>query len=982
MPWLCPPRTISWLTRLSRSRPDRQILLLVAALSLSPFILESLGLLSLVDAAARILPGSPVNEAASTAMAGSRDSLPAIHLAQHLLILALAIGAFVFGWLCRRLSHDDDIAAWGFVILGLGLLHTVPVLALESFPGIRHGGHSHAAALSAISRGAAMIFVATGLWILTRRGRPRQARHWRFAVAGLAGLLGAATLLTVAALRAGLVDESELLLRLAGVLPLLLWGLAVAVAATAPARRERGNSCLERATMLALVPLGTAQAYLAFASRSAGDNHPSIAHGLLAGACLLGCGSAAVDLLRMHDAQRGSRERRFLRGLIDALPQLVTLKDAEGRFTLVNRAAAEFIGREADQIIGRDPADWGDDPGVAARYREEDRLLLSEMRRVTREDTLPDASGRLRVFHSLRQPILSPDEDTMLVLGVATEITQMRVAEAALRTSEERWRTMIENQGEGVGIVDPQERFTFANPAAERIFGVPRGGLEGRGLAEFLTEPSLARIRDEATRNRQGERASNEVQITTPEGVARDLLVTVTPHLGADGAFAGLFGIFRDITANKRAELALRMSLKQTRLILDQASDPFITLDEKHTVTRWNRRAEELFGWPYQEVTGRPLAEFIGDVFRQPDGGDLLDRLAPGLADPTARAAFRSTARTRDGRELPVEVSAWSVRAGDQVLVNAFMRDLSEAQTAQREKEILDVQLLQAQKLEAIGQLAAGIAHEINTPTQYVGDNLRFLADAFTDVTRALEAYGRLLAAVRAGQPDTAVATEVAETLAGLDLDYLASEVPAALRQSLEGVDRVATIVRAMKEFSHPGTLQKQAVDINHGILNTITVSRNEWKYVAELETDLDKSLPAVPCLPGELNQVILNLIVNGAHAIRDRIGDGGAKGSLRVTTRRAGDWVEIRVADDGAGIPAAIRERVFEPFFTTKEVGKGTGQGLTIAHAVVTKKHGGTLTFETEEGRGTTFIIRLPLDPERGQARGEAVHEEEHTVR
>lgn len=233
--------------------------------------------------------------------------------------------------------------------------------------------------------------------------------------------------------------------------------------------------------MLVLVPLGMAQAYLAFASRTAGDNHPSIAHGLLAGACLLGCGSAVVDLLRMHDAQRGARERRFLRGLIDALPQLVTLKDEQGRFVLVNRAAAEFIGREADQIIGRDPADWGDDPLLATRYREEDRLLLSEMRHATREDTLPDATGQLRVFHSLRQPILSPDEDALLVLGVASEITQIRVAEAALRTSEERWRTMIENQGEGVGIVDLQERFTFANPAAERIFGVPRGGLEDAG---------------------------------------------------------------------------------------------------------------------------------------------------------------------------------------------------------------------------------------------------------------------------------------------------------------------------------------------------------------------------------------------------------------------------------------------------------------------------------------------------------------------
>jgi PAS domain S-box-containing protein len=1108
LPGLRHPQAIPSLTRPFRARQDRQILLLVAVLSLLPFILESLGLLGLFDAASRSVPGSPVTAAAFAPVAGSRNGLAALHLLPHLLILALAIGTFAVGWLCRQLSRDDEIIAWGFISLGLGLLHTVPVLALELCSGLGNGVDPHTPALGAIGRGGAMVFFTTGLWLLTRRGRPRQARHWRLAGAGLVGLLGATTLLSFVAARIGPAGGGDTWPRLVGLLPLLLWGLAVATVATAPPRLNQVRSCLERATVLALLPLGMAQAYLAFASRTAIDDHPSIAHGLLAGACLLACGSAAIDLLRLHDAEREARERRFLRGLIDALPQLITLKDEQGRFTLVNRAAAEFIGREADQIIGRDPADWGDDPVVAARFRENDRLLLSEMRRDTREDTLVDAVGRRRVFDSRREPIVSPDESALLVLGVASEITELRAAqaalegqnrlqsvlmdslpnpifikdlqgryiglnaacaeffdraagtilgktvrdvfppdqareheaadaellagpgrqayesrvpcgdgslrnvvihkaifpdadgkvaglvgllidvtearaaEAALRASEERWRTMIENQGEGIGIIDPQERFTFANPAAERIFGVPPGGLAGRQLADFLAGASLARLRDQFAPNRPLERASYELQITTPERIARDLLVTVSPHVGSDGAFAGLFGIFRDITANKRAESALRANLKQTRLILDQASDPFVMLDGKRAVTRWNRRAEELFGWPYQEVTGHPLTEFLGDVFHRPDGEDLLASLESGTTGPAARTAFMSTARTRDGRELPIEVSAWSVRAGDQVLVNAFMRDLSAAQTALREKEILDVQLRQAQKLEAIGQLAAGIAHEINTPTQYVGDNLRFLTDAFADISRALDAYGRMFAAARAGERDAGGAAEIAATLAGLDLDYLASEVPTALRQSLEGMDRVATIVRAMKEFSHPGTLQKQAVDINHGIRNTITVSRNEWKYVAELVTDLDEALPPVPCLPGELNQVILNLIVNSAHAICQKTGGEGAKGTIRVTTRQVGDCAEIRVADDGAGIPAAIRDRIFEPFFTTKEVGKGTGQGLTIAHAVVTQKHGGTLAFETEEGRGTTFIIRLPLDPERGQACREAEHEEEHSVR
>lgn len=269
----------------------------------------------------------------------------------------------------------------------------------------------------------------------------------------------------------------------------------------------------------------------------------------------------------------------------------------------------------------------------------------------------------------------------------------------------------------------------------------------------------------------------------------------------------------------------------------------------------------------------------------------------------------------------------------------------------------------QARRLEAIGRLAAGIAHEINTPTQYIGDNLRFLKEPFTALLDLLAKYGRLAAVAREKGLTPELLAEIEAAEKAVDLDYLTQEIPQAIGQSLEGVARVTAIVRAMKEFSHPGTAEKTTFDINHGIRSTVTVSRNEWKYVAELETDLDDSLPAIPCLPDEFNQVILNLIINAAQAIAEKIGGGeGGKGRIVITTRRVGDWAEIRVADDGPGIPATLRDKVFEPFFTTKEVGQGTGQGLAIARAVIVKKHGGQLDFLSEEGKGATFIIRLPL--------------------
>jgi signal transduction histidine kinase len=170
-----------------------------------------------------------------------------------------------------------------------------------------------------------------------------------------------------------------------------------------------------------------------------------------------------------------------------------------------------------------------------------------------------------------------------------------------------------------------------------------------------------------------------------------------------------------------------------------------------------------------------------------------------------------------------------------------------------------------------------------------------------------------------------------------------------------------------MKEFSHPGVKEKTALDINDAIEHTLTVSRNEWKYVAEVEIDLDPELPKIICLPGEINQVFLNLIVNAAQAIASENENGkNGRGIIRVQTKRDGSWVEIRVSDTGPGIPDHVKPHIFEPFFTTKDVGKGTGQGLAIAYDVIERKHGGTITFETEIGKGTTFIISLPTEPLR----------------
>lgn len=268
----------------------------------------------------------------------------------------------------------------------------------------------------------------------------------------------------------------------------------------------------------------------------------------------------------------------------------------------------------------------------------------------------------------------------------------------------------------------------------------------------------------------------------------------------------------------------------------------------------------------------------------------------------------------------------------------------------------MEVGLRHALKLEAVGQLAAGIAHEINTPIQYIGDSIGYVHDAFNDV-RALLAWYRaqMQRAMDGHAPPSAEAIAAEE--GARDIDYALEQIPLSIERTLDGVRRVALLVRAMRDFAHPDGVEKADADINEALRCSLMVATNEIKHVADVELHL-ATIPLIPCHIGEINQVFLNLLVNAAHAIADR---GPTRGCITLGSRPLDGGVEVTVTDTGCGIPASIQGRIFDPFFTTKAVGRGSGQGLAIARNIVVDKHGGTLHFETREGEGTTFVVRLP---------------------
>jgi two-component system sensor histidine kinase TtrS len=416
-----------------------------------------------------------------------------------------------------------------------------------------------------------------------------------------------------------------------------------------------------------------------------------------------------------------------------------------------------------------------------------------------------------------------------------------------------------------------------------------------------------------------------------------------------------------ELAQRKRIE----KNLNEFKLTLDQIMDCVFMFqpDTLHFIYV-NRGGMQQVGYSAEELFKMtPLdlkPEFTEEGFRA--------MIAPLLNGTRETLTFTTVQMAKTGSRIPVEVFLQYVKpTGETGRFVAIVRDISQRMQEEKEKEKLQSQLLHTQKLESVGQLAAGIAHEINTPTQYIGTNIDFLDDGFKDVATLIGAYQRLLTAEQDHSVTPALIQEVEETLEAADWDYLAQELPLAIAQSKDGVHRISTIVRAMKEFSHPGNKEKVPLSLNNLINTTLIVSRNEWKYVADVETDFAGDLPLVPCLSDQMGQVFLNLLVNASHAIATQLGENpnGVKGRVTISTRQVADQVEVRLQDTGCGIPGDILTKVFDPFFTTKEVGKGTGQGLAIARDVIVTKHGGTLEVESEPGQGATFIIRLPIASE-----------------
>ncbi len=506
-------------------------------------------------------------------------------------------------------------------------------------------------------------------------------------------------------------------------------------------------------------------------------------------------------------------------------------------------------------------------------------------------------------------------------------------------------------------VVDVNGGIQFANMQCQRMFGVSSAELVGASLQALLTpecrsaccealagisatplapeEPLV--LRDSYGMRKAEERFAIELSFG-PFGAAPRMAVVLVRDVSAEQQL-------RD--QSSAAAIEAQNARERLEGLLEHAPAFIVALNGHGTIDFINRTLPQHLR---QDVIGSSWLRYF-----PPERQALMEAKLRAMYETELTQTFETATLGPDGAPLWFDSQIAPIRTQGKIVGAVLVsQEVTERKRAQSE-------LVLSRQMALLGTLAAGVAHEINTPIQYVGDSIHFLRDSARNLFALLDQIQALRRAALAGAPLAAAIEAAGQAEESADLPYLRDEMPKAFESCIEGLHQVADIVRSLKDFAHPSRDEMVPADLNRAIQSSLTIATSEYKYVANLETELGE-LPLVTCHVSEISQAVLNIVINAAHAIGDVVRGSDRKGLITVRTWREGEEVVIAIADSGGGIPDAIRSRVFDPFFTTKEVGKGTGQGLAIAWSTVKDRHSGSLTFDSTPGSGTTFFIRLPI--------------------
>jgi PAS domain S-box-containing protein len=721
------------------------------------------------------------------------------------------------------------------------------------------------------------------------------------------------------------------------------------------------------------------------------------------------------------------KERSLLQTFLDYSEDAIYFKDFQSRFLRISKSQAKRFGcLSSSECEGKTDFDFFSEEHAQPAFKDEQEIIKTEIPIVNKEEQEIWPDGHLTWVSTTKMPLRGNDGSVIGTFGISRDITDKKQMELIIKNRltelEAINHFLIETQNGNktdeilnslldvaTNVVGTKDCGIFSLAESSKIMKckLGKGWFQQNGDRSVNTNDGLIGqvFRDRKPINQSVIKINDILKgysiplsmqfsaglipimsgkdfigilvilVDLPGFISNDQfhLLTILSQVAGNSVQRArlneqLISTNDNLTSEVEERKTIQKLLEREKEILNTTllsiNEGVIAMDEDGCIIFINQMAKDIIGCTDRNVLDQPIDNVL--MFLDSSSGMVIpntiqllykfDKLQKEQIDYHSPTFITESGEKKllSGNISPIQIT------GQQKLGHVVVfQDVTQ-------KQKMEVQSALSQKMESIGQLASGIAHEINTPNQYIGDNLHYLERAFTRILKSLEVFSSEIT----NHVGKIFTLEEVETITSSPdirkIQNYSSEVPNAIEESLVGVERVRKIVLAMREFSHPSQKEKRPSDINHGIETTATISRNEWKYVADLETDLDPNLPLVTCQIDEINQVILNMIVNSSQAIQDVVAkDPDKKGVIKISTRSNGKFAIITISDTGGGIPDSIRNRIFDPFFTTKGIGKGTGQGLYLAHNLIVNKHHGHITFESELGKGTTFTIEIPIESE-----------------
>jgi PAS domain S-box-containing protein len=657
---------------------------------------------------------------------------------------------------------------------------------------------------------------------------------------------------------------------------------------------------------------------------------------------LTGAVAMFTDITGLKKAEEEIRQReRMLRRLMDIVPSMIFVKNAEGRFLMVNQAVADFYGKTVEQIVGRLHATLHPDPTKVQQILADDRRVIEsqEPMRVI-EELRPEDNGATRWMETIKTPCDPQDFGEPAIVGLAMDITRRKQAEVALKEANQMLRLVLDTIPVRVFWKDRECRYLGCNqPFAED--GGRTSPMELLGKDDFsmtwAPEAELYRKDDLAVMATGRSKIDYEETQTTPGGGKIWVMTSKVPMRDGHGNITGILGTYQDITERKAAENEVRRLRNYLANIINSMPSMLVGVDAQGRITQWNTQAEKLTGLPFEKVNAKPLEAAV-PLFK-----DDMARIQKAIRDHQV-VHDPKVASQEDGAIRFQDITIYPLVANGVEGAVIRVDDVTE-------RVRMEEMMIQSEKMLSVGGLAAGMAHEINNPLAGILQSASVLENRL---------LGDLPANDRAAQT-------AGTSMAAIGRYLRARKLPEMVSAIRTSGDRAAAIVRNMLSFARKGSRDIAPREMSALLDRTIELAGTDYDMKKqydfkriEIVREYDANTPTVPCEESKIQQVFLNILKNGAEAMT-----GGAQTDrpprflLRVNDEK--QWVRVEIKDNGPGMPEALRKRIFEPFFTTKAVGQATGLGLSVSYFIIVEDHGGKMAVRSEPGRGSSFVIRLP---------------------